>query len=155
MWAKIHNVLPDWKLTIVGDGSERQKLERQAAKLPRVSFEGFQKPDEYYRRASIFLMTSKFEGWGMTLVEAMQAGAVPVAINTFSSLSDIIDPGENGIILSPRESIDSCADRVQALARNPEKLSKMSKAAQEKAKRFEIQNILPEWVQLIEEVTAN
>ncbi|MCM1309656.1 MAG: glycosyltransferase [Bacteroides sp.] len=150
IWQRICNVLPDWQLTIVGDGPERQRLEQQAATIPRVAFEGFQKPDEYYRRACMMLMTSKFEGWGMTLVEAMQHGCVPIAINTFSSLADIIDPGINGLIISPRENLDSVADRVQALARNPERIAVMSEAARLKSKQFELNNIIKDWKSLIE-----
>ena len=58
--------------------------------LQRVFFLKGQKTEPYYNEASIFMMTSSFEGWGLTLTEAQQYGCVPLAFHSFASLTDII-----------------------------------------------------------------
>ena len=62
-WAKLEPVFPNWKLTIVGDGTARKDIEKQVKEygLQRVSFEGFQQPKPYYERASILMLTSEYE----------------------------------------------------------------------------------------------
>ena len=63
-WNLLENDYPDWQLTIVGDGPDRVNLENhvKALNLSHVHFEGFQNPVSYYRRASILMLTSDFEG---------------------------------------------------------------------------------------------
>ena len=82
---------------------ERDKLQSKVEKesIPRVEFMGFTNPIPYYQRSKIFWMTSKFEGWGLTL------------------------------------------------ANNTELLDQMSNSAFEKAKSFEIENIMEKWKKLL------
>ena len=100
-WAKINSELREWKFQIVGDGVERNRLKKFVIenKIPRVEFIGYANPDAYYQRAKIFWMTSSYEGWGVTLVECMLNECVPVVFDSFSSLRDIVDDGENGFIV--------------------------------------------------------
>ena len=67
--------------------------------LKRVRFEGRQNPKRYYEEASIFMLTSSFEGWGLTLTEAQQFGCVPLAFYSYASLPDIITDGKNGFMI--------------------------------------------------------
>lgn len=73
--ARAGKSLPDWHLDIVGDGPDAAALKELAERLrlSNVSFEGFRNPAPYYRRASIFCMTSTFEGFGLVLPEAHAA----------------------------------------------------------------------------------
>lgn len=101
IWQKVYSEHPNWQLLIVGDGSDKEKLEQQARdlNLQNYSFEGFQNPRPYYERSQIFCMTSNFEGFGMVLTEAMQFGVVPMAFNSYASVVDIIDNERNGYII--------------------------------------------------------
>lgn len=65
--------------------------------LKNVLFEGRQNPLSYYRRAAVFLMTSLFEGFGVTLTEAQQMGVVPMAMDSFEAVHDIINHRVSGI----------------------------------------------------------
>lgn len=98
MWKEIQNKLPDWELIIVGFGRAESYYKEWSKKhnLQRVSFEGKHPPLQYYKEASIFLMTSDFEGWGMTITEAQQCGTVPIVLNTFASLKELVTDGKNG-----------------------------------------------------------
>lgn len=51
--------------------------------LKNISFEGFQEPEPYYARSSLFCLTSTFEGFGLVLAEAMQHGCVPLAFDSY------------------------------------------------------------------------
>lgn len=85
----------------MGDGPERIKLEKLSAqlKLKNIQFEGFQDLKAYYERAKIFLMMSKYEGWGLTLCESMSQGVVPIVLNSFSAAEGIIKDGSNGFLV--------------------------------------------------------
>lgn len=90
-----------WCLKIVGEGQDRKTYERQIVrdKIKDVELLGRRDPVQYYREASIFLMTSKSESWGLTLTEAQQMGCVPVAFDSYVTVRDIINNGENGILV--------------------------------------------------------
>lgn len=91
----------DWNLTIVGDGPDINKYYEylKLHNIHRVFLVGQQDPTDYYKRSSIFMMTSIFEGFPLTLVEAQYFGNVPIVFKTFASVSDIIKNGYNGIII--------------------------------------------------------
>lgn len=93
--------LSDWQLDIVGDGADRRIYEKWVAShaVKNVNFYGNQNPLPYYKRSRLFMMTSLSEGWGLTLVEASQMGCVPIAYNSYASMSDIIDDGHNGVLI--------------------------------------------------------
>ena len=100
--------------------------------LERVRFEGFQNPEPYYRDASIFCMTSAYEGLPMVLIEAASFGCVPVAFESFAAVRDIISAGENGCLV-PAFDLDAYAETLarlmsddalrERLAQIPEKFS--------------------------------
>lgn len=150
IWRLISHTLKDWSLTIVGSGPLEDELKEKTTTLERISFEGFQKPDPYYERASIMLMTSKFEGWPMTLLESMQHGVVPIAVNNFSSLIDIIDNELNGIIIPKSDTDEKLGERVMALANNTSKLKRMQANAIIKSEDFTLDVIIKQWRNLLE-----
>lgn len=103
IWQWLQNELPDWELSIVGDGPWRERMQDLCRKLglKRVVFYGFKDPRPFYRESSVLWMTSNFEGWGLVLTEAMQYGCVPIVYNSFSSITDIIESGKTGYIIAP------------------------------------------------------
>lgn len=117
IWSKIQNEHLTWKLEIVGDGEDLSYIKELAKelKLERISFEGHKTdPSNYYKRAKVFLMTSDYEGWAMTVVEAQSYGAVPVAFNTYEALQEIISSErKNGIIVQDRHDIEGYNKAVE------------------------------------------
>ena len=71
-------------------------------------------PLRYYEHASIFMMTSAYEGWGMTVIEAMQNGVVPIVFNSYSAVYDILTDEEDGIIIENND-IKNYADKVSCI----------------------------------------
>ena len=148
IWHKIQHKIPDWNLVVVGDGPERVQLENMSTKmnLQHISFEGFQNPIEYFKESSIFCMTSNHEGWGLVLTEAMQYGCVPIAFNSYESVLDIIDSGENGFLISPFD-LDEYADKIIYLSQN--KLETFSEKAFKSVQRFDVNQIGKKWQTLL------
>ncbi len=101
-------------LVILGDGSERQTLERLAVKLgvgEQVIFEGAQNPFPYYKAADAVLVTSHFEGYGMVIVEALLAGCPVVSY-------DVGVAAEAGaIVVGPHELAAKTAETLSSGAR--------------------------------------
>jgi glycosyltransferase involved in cell wall biosynthesis len=150
-WAKIYSRLPEWKLQIVGDGVERNRLKKfvMEKKIPGVEFVGYANPDAYYQRAKIFWMTSSYEGWGMTLVECMQNECVPVVFDSFSSLRDIVDNGKNGFVVKNLDERDFIGKTI-AIADDELLRRRMAKKAAEKARLFDVKVITEKWTELLE-----
>ncbi len=119
-------------LTVVGEGSERDKLEKLAAELgANVTFVGEVAPDEvdkYYRSAGIFVLPS-VEGEGMpnVVLEAMSWGLPVVATNS-GGLPTMIDDGRTGYVVPMRNS-DALEDRIRTLLDDDEKRETMGDAA--------------------------
>lgn len=149
-WNYLEERFPDWRLTIVGDGEDRENLENhvRCLGLKRVSFEGFQKPLEYYKRASILLLTSDFEGFPLVLAECMSFGVIPAVYNSYSAVGDIIDDGKDGIVIpydKGRYQADEAADMVAQIMGDDSKREQMALAALEKSKEYSLERIYREW----------
>ena len=149
IWRKAYQ--PDWYLRIVGYGEEMKYYQSLAEKwkLKNISFEGLQNPLPYYQNASIFLMVSAFEGWGLTITEAQQCGCVPIAFDSYSAVHDIIDNERNGIIV-PEGDIDTYASQLQKLMNDPEELRRLSDNARKDCMRYSRENIAKQWKTLLE-----
>lgn len=151
IWNKVEASFADWQLDIVGDGEDRDVLEIQAQDLglKHVTFHGFQNPASFYQRSRIFCMTSIYEGFGMVLTEAMQHGVVPMAFNSYGSVTDIIDDNINGFLVKPFDE-EEYADKLIALMSDEDKYMKMSHAAMTKSVTFSKDIIVEKWCNLIE-----
>lgn len=150
IWEKVEKTCPDWHLDIVGDGPDAEMLKDSAQKLglSRIAFHGFQNPEPYYSRASVFCMTSTFEGFGLVLVEAMQHGCVPVAFDSYPAVRDIISHGENGILVPPfQEEIYSNA--LTSLINNPGELEKFSRHSLVTSRNFSSSNLAARWAAIL------
>ena len=153
-WAKLESVFPDWKLTIVGDGTARKDIEKQVKEygLQRVSFEGFQQPRPYYERASILMLTSEYEGFPLVLAECMSFGVIPVVYDSYSAVRDIIDNDKDGVVIPfcPNGyKADIAAKMVADVMENNEKRNAMAQAAIEKSKNYSVDEIYNRWIELL------
>jgi glycosyltransferase involved in cell wall biosynthesis len=151
VWERIASDLPDWRLEVVGDGPERERLEAMAVEksLPRISFEGFQDPVEYYKRASILLLTSEYEGFGLVIVEAMAFGCVPVVLGSYSAVYDIITDSEDGYILPAPYDLDSYAQCVKTHAQDDASRGELARSALSTADRFALDSVVSRWESLL------
>lgn len=150
-WSLLEDKFPDWTLRIIGDGEERENLERfcKDLNLRNVFFEGFKQPTEYYKRASALLLTSEYEGFGLVIVEGMSFGVVPVVLGSYSAVYDIIKNGENGIIVPYDKSSgfhpEEMAKHITWLIEHETERDNIARNAYESSKTFSLDKIASSW----------
>lgn len=154
IWKTIEDdpTLNEWKLKIVGYGESEHDYHKLAKRLnlKRASFEGRRHPVQYYKEASLFMMTSLFEGWPMTLNEACQFGCVPFVYDTCASFHEIINHGVNGYLINDGEQ-RMYYQNMKELMLNDEKRQEMMKNAIESSTRFTLNKIVSQWEKLLNE----
>lgn len=146
IWKKLHDEIPDWKFWVLGDGQKKKKMEEFCQKnlLNRVIFFGKVNPDEYYKKAKIFHMTSAYEGFGNVLVEAQSFGCVPVLFNSYAAAQDIVIHNENGILVTPF-NIDKYVEETKDLMVNKDKLNKLATNGYEHITKFSFEESYKKW----------
>lgn len=159
-WGFIEEHNPNWKLTIVGDGPERSNLEQISNNigLKRVSFVGFQNPNEYYKRAAVLMLTSEYEGFPLVIAECMSFGVVPIVYGSYSAVYDIIENGKNGAIVEPKNgkfNVQTCVNVLLGLMNNNDGLRKMSAKAMQASKQYSIEHIYEQWSNTLNSIIKN
>lgn len=151
-WGIVNKQHPDWNLFIYGDG-EREPYKEQIKKLhlEGTCFLKQPVPDitSKYTENSIFVLSSRFEGFGMVIVEAMACGVPPVSFACPCGPKDIIKDKVDGL-LAQKENIVDLADQICYLIRNDAARKEMGRHARINSERFKIENIGKQWENLFE-----
>lgn len=104
-WKEVSPKHPDWKLRIVGQGTETTKQFLMKLAQPytdNIEFVPFTTNiKEEYQNASIFVLSSRYEGWGLVMVEAMSQGCATIACDYKGRQAEVINDGENGLLCNP------------------------------------------------------
>lgn len=154
IWAKVkkNSVADGWVMKIVGNGGDCKLYEHiiRNEDIPAVSLEGRQNPIPYYKEASIFMMTSRSESWGLTLTEAQQMGVVPIAFDTYASLREIINDGQNGVIAAEGD-VDGYVRSILDLMQDDAKRQRMARQAIASSQRFSQEKVAEMWWKLMTE----
>lgn len=156
-WALLEKKYPDWRLTVVGDGIERKNLENKAKalELKNVSFEGFQSPIEYYKRARILMLTSEYEGFPLVLAECMSFGVVPAVYGSYSAVYDIVNDGVNGIVFPYNKDgffAEDAARQIGKIMNDAAVYNDMAKKAIETSKKYSVDEIYKSWKVTFEKI---
>jgi glycosyltransferase involved in cell wall biosynthesis len=140
-----------WTLKMVGVGPDLQRYKDFVStnRIPNVRFEGQQSSEPYYNEASILLLTSSAEGWGLTITEGLQRGVVPVVMNSCSVFGEIIQNGYNGY-LTPDKDMKVFENKVLQLMSEPSILRQMQLHALESAKKFSLESTMNKWEKMIQ-----
>ena len=153
-WSQIAGKHPSWRLHIAGAGSKKnlQYLSNVARKCnidEQTSFLGFQSNVlDNYRRASIFVLSSRYEGFGMVLIEAMSQGCAPIACDFKGRQRDIIRTDEEGIIC-PVDNVDVLAKAINRMIENDEYRFHVQCNAIERSKHYSLDNIMNRWEDIL------
>lgn len=141
----------DWKLFLCGDGEDKEKLLNLADSLEinnNIEFKPFtNEVEELMRQSSIYAMSSRWEGFGLVVTEALEVGLPVVTFETTGPREIIGDSGA-GIIIE-MENIDAFASALIKLANDRKLRKEISKKAVERAKDFYEDNIINEWEKII------
>lgn len=150
--VKKHN---DWMLSIYGRGEYLDKLEKQIETLNIESSVKICSPvkniEEKYLESSIYVMSSLYEGFGLVLAEAMSCGLPCVSFDCPCGPSEIISDGIDGFLIETKD-VEKLADKIIYLIENEEVRMMMGANAKVNSQRFSINNIMPQWVKLFEDV---
>jgi hypothetical protein len=145
----------DWRLTIIGDGFLKPKIERLITKYnlnDRIILTGtIRNVQDVMLDASIFLMTSRWEGFPMAVTEALELGLPVIAFN-ISAMEPLVENGKEGL-LAPSFDTNAYAELMLRLANNADERKRMSVNAIAKANTLSIEKIATQWIDLIEDVT--
>lgn len=154
LFKKISSKHPDWKLSIVGDGMERNDLLELANELKlgdKVVFHGYQNKEyinEILLDSSIYVMTSHTESFGLVLIEAMSFGVPALAYTSAQGANEIIDDGINGYLIDNRNE-EEMEHKIDLLIENEKLRKKMGKEARLRSKDFSREVISLSWGKLI------
>ena len=153
-WAKVEAKHPDWQLRICGEGSWRERLEAQVAEhgLQNIELPG-SCPDmaDQMSHASIYALSSRFEGFPLILCEAMSKGMAPVAFDCPTGPAEMIRDGENGLIV-PLGDVDTFATALIRMIEDDELRHRCGPAAAETGRNFKMDAIGPMWDELFREL---
>ena len=153
VWKLLEKKYPDWKLIIIGDGEEKSKLEEQSFQLglKRIVFEGFKNPLEYYKYASLLILTSEYEGFPLVIPEGMAWGVVPCVYGSYSAVYDIVKDDVSGIIIEPQKDefdAENMAERMSLLMCDNVRLKLMAKAAKQMSNQYSLDVVSDSWYKL-------
>lgn len=157
VWTIIEKDYPDWELSYYGQGDREPFLQLSKElnldlgrchlndKTTNVQQELFD--------SSIFVLTSRFEGFGMVIIEAMACGLPVVSFDCKSGPSEIISDGENGFLVSVGD-VDALAEKLSVLMNNHELRLQFGERAYKHSFRYDIDDIAKQWVQLFDKLVG-
>ena len=125
LWKSIRDKYPEWQLKIHHDTKDMVSA---------------------YLEGSIYVMTSRFEGFGMVLIEAMACGLPCIAFDCLYGPREIIEDGKTGYLI-PYDDDAMFVEKLTYLMEHPELREQMGKAAKESVKRFSVDSVMEKWKQ--------
>ena len=145
---------PDWRLRILGEGQERQRLEQRISALglvDRVEMPG-RRHDvlNQLAEAGIFVLSSRFEGFPNALVEALACGRAGVSTNCSSGPSDLIEHEQNGLLVPVGDS-EALAAAMERLLVDPALRVRLGQAALQIRDRLSISVVMRKWNDVLSE----
>lgn len=152
-WANIAPQLLDWKIIIVGTGEEENVLKEMAIEYnvsDSIEFVGQQKNmDLFYRKASFFCMSSRFEGLPMVLLEAQSYGLPIVSFDCDTGPGEIILNNVNGVLVHSL-SVSNLSKKIILMTKMATtEFNNMSISAFENSKKFSVDNIAEQWLKVL------
>ena len=157
-WAKIERQCPDWMLVVYGDGDKtpyEQMMRNLGIDTSRCLLNGPTTDiQREYVNSSLFVFTSRFEGFGMVLVEAMVCGLPVVSFACPCGPKDIVRDGEDGFLVE-NGNIDELVQQLMKLMVDHRLRTAFARHAQQNAQRFNIEQTALRWKSVFESCTKN
>ncbi|OOG69878.1 glycosyltransferase family 4 protein [Flavobacterium sp. A45] len=155
IWQKVIVKYPDWTLDIYGESVTN--LKQAVLELGIESNMNLNAPvkniSEKYLTSSVYVMTSRSEGFPMVLLEAMASGLPCVAYDCPTGPRAIIEEGENGFLIEDG-NVDSFVQKLELLIEDENLRIKMGKNAQESVQKYDLDSIMQQWKLLFETLVS-
>lgn len=156
-WKEVATKHPDWTLDVYGGGDSKPYKDMvsdfgldDSIHLNPSTSEIYEK----YREAGIFVLSSRFEGFPMVLLEALGFGLPIVAFTCPCGVKDCIVDGVNGLT-APAEDVEALAKQLEYMISHPEERKAMAAEARKTSYTYHIDTIMPQWVELFSNLVGD
>lgn len=150
-WLQVTTVMPKWTLKIVGEGDQRANLTqfiRENQMIENVELVGMtNNVGQYYRQAEIFCLSSRVEGFGMVLTEALAFGLPIISFDCGPGPAEVLK--DTGSILVPKNDITQLASALISLMKDDEQKRVIGLKGKAKVEIYQPNNIIGEWLSLL------
>ena len=144
------------RLLLVGREADLPQMMQKLALEVRqhIEYAGFQAPDDlpqFFQQSDIFVLPSRYDGWGVVVNQALGAGLPIICSDTVGAAHDLIDPGINGYVI-PSGDVDALTRALTQYLKQPDKLKAASQASTNQAKNWSLENGVQRWVEVLKAV---
>ncbi|MBO2888632.1 glycosyltransferase, partial [Providencia rettgeri] len=147
IWNKSEH--PDWSLIIIGNGDEYSKISNLISNKSDITLiKNSSQLEDYYNNAKLFLMTSRFEGLPMVLIEAQYFGIPSISFDCKTGPREIIVNNETGYII-PYDNDELFKNKLNKLTTDKSAIAKMNKKSLAFSDNFSPNKILKQWISII------
>ena len=137
----------DFKCHVSSDGQKIWRSEKY-----HIEFLGFQKDMEsLYKKSEIFVLSSRYEGFGLVLIEAMSKGCAPIACDYKGRQREIIQDDSQGLCCEP-DHVEGLADAIQKMMIDEDYRKYVQQNAVERSKFYELDHIISMWEDLLKKI---
>ena len=154
-WAEVEKQYPDWTLDIYGQGDQtiyRELMGDLGIDANRCHLNGpVEDVVKTYQDSAIFVLSSRFEGFGLVLVEAMACGLPVVSFDCPAGPDEIITDGVDGLLV-PSGDVQALAEKLMALIADEDLRQRLGKQARQTAQRYNMAAISNQWKTLFEKL---
>jgi glycosyltransferase involved in cell wall biosynthesis len=156
-WHLVNRRHPDWQLNIFGNGLIRHEYDQLLDGYGLHEVVHLNPPsmdiEREYQRSEFYVLSSRYEGFGMVLVEAMTCGLPCVSFDCPHGPSDIVTHGEDGLMVEPG-NVEKLADAICWMIEHPEERKDMGRKARQNVKRYAPECVMKQWDALFNELTS-
>lgn len=154
IWSKIENKYQEWSLDIFGEGPLRTKLQQQIddLSLSRISLKGYSFDiRREMLNSSIFAFSSRYEGFGLVLIEAQEVGLPCISFDCKEGPAEIIEDGKNGFLIE-HENVEMFARKLERLIQSESLRCEFSQNADINLRKYNVDVIIHKWVKLLNDL---
>ena len=155
IWEKVALRHPDWSLQLWGQGPDEEKLKKQIERMGlqnHVLIMGYtSEVQQKMSEASIFVLTSRSEGFSISTIEAMSVGIPTVVYNSPGGLPYVVKDGVTGYLI-PLNDESTYVETICKLIENEELRRVMGQAALKESEKYKLDGIIQRWMELFQEL---